>query len=249
MTAKKPPQPQSHKPPEPRKQPRQSRSKETVRAIRQACARIVYQQGPKAVTTARIADLAGVNIASLYQYFPNKEAVLADFYEIESAALADLSTERFALINRLSKKSLEKTLAAIIDLEVQQLHVLSRLHPDFFASYHASYDIHERVNSLTKEHQNPSWEEWFPEFLGLHGNRLRSRNLRLLSDVAYGALRGAMQTVVRLNQESAASHTDSPVTATELTTLKCEILYLLLAYLLQDRPCAEQCKQFFDLKD
>ena len=49
--------------PRPRKRPKQSRSAELVRAIREACLQILDQEGPERLTTQRIADVAGVNMA------------------------------------------------------------------------------------------------------------------------------------------------------------------------------------------
>lgn len=63
-------------PPTPRRTPRQERSQVTVDAIFEAVARIVATQGEAALTTNRIAELAGVSVGSLYQYFPSKEAIL-----------------------------------------------------------------------------------------------------------------------------------------------------------------------------
>ena len=61
----------------PRKKPAQERSKETVRALLQAAARILEQEGYERTSVNRIADVAGVSIGSLYQYFPTKEALVA----------------------------------------------------------------------------------------------------------------------------------------------------------------------------
>lgn len=61
-----------------RKQPRQARSRETVEAILQATTYILVRTGYDAMTTNQIADRAGVNIASLYQYFPNKQAIVVE---------------------------------------------------------------------------------------------------------------------------------------------------------------------------
>lgn len=65
----------------PRKQPRQSRSRETVDAILEAAARIFATHGYAAGTTNRIAVKAGVSIGSLYEYFPNKDALLVALME------------------------------------------------------------------------------------------------------------------------------------------------------------------------
>ena len=56
--------------------PRQARSRATVDAILVAAAHILKTQGVARVTTNRIAERAGVSVGSLYQYFPNKQAVL-----------------------------------------------------------------------------------------------------------------------------------------------------------------------------
>lgn len=55
-----------------RKEPRQARSRATVETIVQAGARILSDEGWAGFTTNRVAELAGVSIGSLYQYFPDK---------------------------------------------------------------------------------------------------------------------------------------------------------------------------------
>ncbi len=64
-------------PTKPRKRPQQSRSHDTVEAILTAAARILVRDGYAGTSTNRIAELAGVSIGSLYEYFPNKVAILA----------------------------------------------------------------------------------------------------------------------------------------------------------------------------
>lgn len=60
-----------------RKQPRQARSRELVEALLDATARVLVRHGWDGATTNRIAERAGVSVGSLYQYFPNKEALAA----------------------------------------------------------------------------------------------------------------------------------------------------------------------------
>ncbi len=59
-----------------RRKPVQTRSIGTVMLIFEAAARIIQSQGMEAFTTNRVAQKAGISIGSLYQYFPNKEALL-----------------------------------------------------------------------------------------------------------------------------------------------------------------------------
>lgn len=56
--------------------PHQARSRVTVEALVAATARILLEEGYDACTTNRVARVAGVSIGSLYQYFPDKEALV-----------------------------------------------------------------------------------------------------------------------------------------------------------------------------
>src|SRR6202044_129320 len=59
-----------------RKQPQQARSSELVATILEAAVQVLAKEGAQRFTTARGAAKAGVSIGSLYQYFPNKAAIL-----------------------------------------------------------------------------------------------------------------------------------------------------------------------------
>jgi len=65
----------------PRKEARQFRSKETVRAIVEAATHILNSKGAAGFTTNHIAKRAGVSIGSLYQYFPNKDSISSKIFE------------------------------------------------------------------------------------------------------------------------------------------------------------------------
>jgi AcrR family transcriptional regulator len=56
--------------------PRQARSTELVAAILQAAIQVLAKEGARRFTTARVAEKAGVSVGSVYQYFPNKAAIL-----------------------------------------------------------------------------------------------------------------------------------------------------------------------------
>jgi AcrR family transcriptional regulator len=61
---------------DPRKRPRQARAQATVNAILEAMVQILDREGLEAATTTRIAEVAGVSIGSLYQYFSHRDAIL-----------------------------------------------------------------------------------------------------------------------------------------------------------------------------
>src|SRR6202012_1806868 len=73
-----------------RKRPKQSRSTELVAAILQAAAQVLAAEGAARFTTARVADKAGVSVGSLYQYFPNKAAILFRLQSDEWRQTTDL---------------------------------------------------------------------------------------------------------------------------------------------------------------
>ena len=204
-------------PPRPRKRPKQSRSQITVEAIQQACLKILESEGAERLTTQHIADVAGVNIASLYQYFPRKKAILSGGYEAFLDDLAENARRRFRDIQALSHRSVKETLAAIIALECEQLLALQKLDPAFFREYQHSFDIHQRVNRLTQALNNPSWEEWLEQWLSskhcLGAAPLRSL---LVRQTLQGNLRQALSEQPALLAEPAFRE---------------ELLQLLLAYL------------------
>lgn len=60
-----------------RKQPVQQRSQQLVDALVEAAGLLVAENGLDALTTVRVAERTGVSVGSLYQYFANKEALVA----------------------------------------------------------------------------------------------------------------------------------------------------------------------------
>lgn len=68
-------------PEKPRKKPQQRRSKATVDALLEATAQILVSHGYQKASTNRIAERAGVSIGSLYEYFPNKDALVTALIE------------------------------------------------------------------------------------------------------------------------------------------------------------------------
>jgi AcrR family transcriptional regulator len=73
-----------------RKQPKQARSTELVAAILDAAVQVLAKEGAQRFTTARVAEKAGVSVGSLYQYFPNKAAILFRLQSDEWRQTTDL---------------------------------------------------------------------------------------------------------------------------------------------------------------
>jgi AcrR family transcriptional regulator len=73
-----------------RKQPKQARSTDLVAAILEAAVQVLAKEGAQRFTAARVAEKAGVSVGSLYQYFPNKAAILFRLQSDEWRQTSDL---------------------------------------------------------------------------------------------------------------------------------------------------------------
>jgi AcrR family transcriptional regulator len=98
--------------PRARKRPQQGRAKETVRAILEATAQILDRESLDAATTTRIAEVAGVSIGSLYQYFSHRDAILEALQDREFERTMAVMQAVFADGN-LDKAPVETVTAAL----------------------------------------------------------------------------------------------------------------------------------------
>jgi|SoiMethySBSTD1v2_1073268.scaffolds.fasta_scaffold74521_4 AcrR family transcriptional regulator len=107
----------------PRRTPRRQVGQNIVEAILESATQLLVREGYSALSTNRIAELAGVSIGSLYQYFPGKQAVIAALARrLEYRAL-----EIFAkTIDALSHESVRKVAhSLIVDLAGERLGALA----------------------------------------------------------------------------------------------------------------------------
>lgn len=109
----------------PRRRPRQSRSSMTVDAILEAAAILFAKDGFDATSTTRIAERAGVSVGSLYEYFPNKEALVAKLLKRH----CDRMIERFSQKFRSAEgKPLDDVIAIFVEATHDAYAVDVRLH-------------------------------------------------------------------------------------------------------------------------
>lgn len=137
-----------HLAPRPKKTPKQGRSVHLVAAIREACLRILDSEGVDALTTNRIAEVAGVGVSSVYQYFPNKEAILAAVYD-------DLLAREGAALNApdgaAQPQASPQALQFLIQRGIDQRRRFLRLAPDFYRKYHREFQLAARFGADTPE--------------------------------------------------------------------------------------------------
>lgn len=102
---------------QPRKQPRQQRSRATWEAILDAATQLFGQLGYATTTTNKVAERAGVSIGSLYQYFPDKDALLMALAERHLSEASDVLVHVFLALQQ-DQPDLEATLTRLIDAVV-----------------------------------------------------------------------------------------------------------------------------------
>ena len=153
----------------PRKSPSQERSRRTVNRILDAATRIFHEQGYTGATTNDIADEADVSVGSLYQYFPNKDALLV---ALTQRHIATTTTDLTNLLLDLPRDSdLETTFRTVVDFLVSQ-HDLDDLHLLVMHQAPRTHDI-----NLSLEHAKSHLVELTSQILRTKITDSRKRNL------------------------------------------------------------------------
>ena len=96
----------------PRKQPVQARSETTVLAIHEASIQVLLSVGYRKLTTTCVAERAGVSVGTLYQYFPNRQALIRAVLE---RYLAEMSASIQADCQALRGRSLDEIATGMVD--------------------------------------------------------------------------------------------------------------------------------------
>lgn len=128
----------------PRRKAKQQRSQETVQDLLEAAARVLKRRGYSAATTNRIAETAGVSVGTLYEYFPNKEAIFEMLIKQEIDELSQIL--RSADVDL--EAPLCETLRGLIGLGMTAM----RRGPDFIRS------LEEVPGAVFRRHLGPARE-------------------------------------------------------------------------------------------
>jgi AcrR family transcriptional regulator len=127
---------------EPRKTPQQARSRQTRADILEATAHLLNRKPFGEVSTNHIAKKTGISIGTLYKYYPNKDAILADL----SLVFMQQDTELFGRIFEGSSRSRQKNGALVDDL----VEALMTVHRDDAQVRGVVYQNLERLKLLER---------------------------------------------------------------------------------------------------
>jgi AcrR family transcriptional regulator len=140
-----------------RKAPGQARSQETVGSILEASARILESDGLRGFNTNAIAAKAGVSVGSLYQYFPNKDAIVLALIGSFEKAFHDAVVKA---VQDGKGKGLRFRLRLVVRAIVSAHYYRPRLNrvleneEERLGSEADSAAFHESVMQLLREHQS-----------------------------------------------------------------------------------------------
>lgn len=188
----------SREPLTPRRKPQQARSRELVRAIAMACERILAEEGAAALTTNRIAEVAGVNIGSLYRYFPNKEAVIAEVYELQLQDLAAQYEDAWeAAQGGPGPRSLGDAVCAHIAGNAAMHQRLLRIDETFYRAYQRDFDLGERHSERFDRTFLEQAERWLRDQLELHRDEVVVDDLDMAAFIVARSVAGALRSAAR----------------------------------------------------
>ena len=113
----------------PRKKPAQKRSAVTVDAIFEATIQVLLANGFEKATTIQVAQRAGVSVGSLYQYFPNKAALLAALVRRHIEQVVSATVVACAAVHgRGIEEMCRTTVGAFVDAKTQRPEVSRALY-------------------------------------------------------------------------------------------------------------------------
>ena len=108
-----------------RRRPRHEGSKATVDAILDATARLLVSDGLEKTTTNRVAEVAGVSVGTLYQYFESKDALVAELYARHADRMSALIAGR---LSELLDAPLERVVRELVTTMIEAHALEPELH-------------------------------------------------------------------------------------------------------------------------
>lgn len=194
----------------PRKRPRQARAVVTVDAIFEATLQVLLAEGMRHLTTTRVAERAGVSVGTMYQYFPNKQALV---YALNERYLETLADRIEATCRACHAAPINRMVEALIETywraKTERPDVTRALYRSVAEMDNAALidSFARRVDAATTAMLASATDASFPD--------LRSVNLTLVT-VIFGTVRNAFERDVT----DVVSH-----------ALKQQLLLMCLAYL------------------
>lgn len=188
-----------------RKWPQQARSRATVNAILDATARILNREDADAATTTHIAEVAGISIGTLYQYFSHRDAILDALQDREFDRVVEMMQRVLVIGSHSARDVARQVVEALIRVhnEAPGLHRVLAIEGFRVTKPHRVQAFDLRVIGVVRS------------FLTLSGLPIRRTNIDAAAFIVFQAVRAA--TLARLLESPPGI--DDETLATELTDL------------------------------
>jgi AcrR family transcriptional regulator len=198
----------------PRKHASQKRSRATVDALVEATARILVKEGFDKASTNRIAEVAGVSVGSLYQYYPSKEALVGAVIDRHNREL--MQVVRCALAE-VASQPIEKAVRRLVAVAIEAHRIDPKLHRVLAEQIPRTGRL-ENVEAFNREAH-----ALFRAYLEDHRDELRVADLGVAAFVCV--------TSIEALSHSAVLHRSELVSDEAVETLIDEATRLVLGYL------------------
>ncbi len=202
------------KPLKARKSPLQTRARVSVDSILEASAQVLEEYGLRKFSTNRVAQRAGVSIGTLYQYFPNKESLIA---AIQQKHLDDLSAIMERAFATARGQSFETAIRTIVEADLEVHRVNPKLHK-LLVDEVARLDAHGEEELLDRV-----VTDGLLDLLNRHRKSIRVPDLRLAVFLVMHMVESVVHAVL---QERPASISSGALTK--------ELVRAVTGYLLHD---------------
>lgn len=171
----------------PRKEASQERSRATVETLVDATARILVREGFDKASTNRIAEVAGVSVGSLYQYFPSKEALVAAVIERHQQEIMQVVRGE---LGEVANQPIEQGVRTLVAAAVKAHRVDPKLHR-VLAEQIPRVGKLEKVETFNRENY-----ALFKAYLENHRREIRATDLGLAAFVCVTSIEALTHTAV-----------------------------------------------------
>lgn len=174
------------------KAPRQARSKATVEAIVEATGQVFERGGYRRTTAAKVAERAGVSVGSLYQYFPDKEAMIRAFFERRLA-------EDIELMQAVAVRAVGASPVALLRIAVEEMVTLYRKDRALYVGVAEMLPIAEQTPEVREGLERAVAMTLM--HLRMHPELARGRDPELLAMLYVHTLRAGLFKIIALAPE------------------------------------------------
>jgi AcrR family transcriptional regulator len=178
-----------------RRNPNQARSRDKLELIYEASIRILNKQGLEGLTTNRIAEVAGISIGTLYQYFSNKQEILVALGQREVDATIARITELFFQPSDEPDK-LRLLVRAFLNA-FDGRHQVRRILLDIALSQYGMLGLDQTVSRVTTFINAPLASQFFKNV-----RHLSEMDLFIISSAVTGVIRSALVRDIDLLSKS-----------------------------------------------